>query len=105
MRALAAGGIVERRATGRGAVDRRALHRADLGPHRTRVPKKHRLAFAAPGSVGVGQKRNDRALRKSVTPEPLISSFPRKRESSVFRRTPLGPRFRGDDARFMSVTR
>src|SRR4029077_8651738 len=28
----------------------------------------------------------------------LRSSFPRKRESSVVHRTPLGPRIRGDDA-------
>jgi hypothetical protein len=32
--------------------------------------------------------------------EFLISSFPRKREPSVLRRTPLGPRFRGDDESF-----
>jgi hypothetical protein len=34
----------------------------------------------------------------------ISSSFPRKREPSVFRCTPLGPRFRGDDASFAELS-
>jgi hypothetical protein len=49
-------------------------------------------------------KMRDAANLDIVIPVKVyISSFPRKRESSVFFTNAVGSRFRGDDARFAAV--
>ncbi len=76
---VAAGGHVGGRAAGRGATARRAVRRGDAGPRRPRVPARHRLASAAPGSLGVGNRgarlaavSGDRGARMSHDPVGLL---------------------------------